>query len=490
MDFLAVGAFLLLFYIRPQEWIGGLESFHPVMIVFIVGIVAMVFRSKGFSPRGLVKTPHDWLMAAFLIWIAMASAGAERGFSNIPGLLLGTLIGLWGLKNLAGFYYVVSQALYSRRRLEKFIWVWLGMILLLALLAVASEFGIDLMDSYDRTHVKMQGRLILNNGLFDNPNALGHGVISIIPLIYLFCVWKRPAAIKQGALMVLVIPLYCVYLTKSKGAYLSGAFTGLVGVVFGRPKIVKILLLGAALTGGVVMIKMLPRMSDLRDPRSEEGIQGRLLAFNYGYHCLRNNTILGQGNFVQSFQRVYSFPKASHSGYNQVGAELGLVGFFLYLAIFYCALKTLITSKTRNIPEERLRRVLMAAVAGFMASCWMIDLAYHGTFFFIMAAVAAFHRLMLEPAEGDEGVGDIAPEEVVVDKSQDDALAEGSAGGGKLEDPQSDQDASETKDESDIVEENRGIKWTRYGWVDLVWCSLIFMAAIRFWKYIVFSWGK
>jgi hypothetical protein len=47
--------------------------------------------------------------------------------------------------------------------------------------------------------------------------------------------------------------------------------------------------------------------------------------------------------------------------------------------------------------------MLFVITASYILSSWMIDFAYRATFFFIVAAVGAFHRLMLQNREGVRG---------------------------------------------------------------------------------------
>ncbi len=487
MDFLSIIAFLALYYIRPQEWVPGLSSLRPVMIVFIFAIATMLLRDRGFKPKDLLRTPHDTVMLLFFLWLALVTASEMNTNWLVPNALLrNTLVELWANKNLMGFYFIVLQALSSMERLEKFLWWWLGMILLISILAIASEYGFDIMDSYRITHgPRMQGRLVLNNGLYRNPNELGHSVIPLIPLIYLLCIWKRPPAFKQFAALILFFPLYCVYLTKSKGSYLSGAVTAGFAAIFGRPLMVQISMIVLALTVGVTALKMLPRMSDLASPRDEEGIQGRLVAFFFGYDSFRHFRHLGKEHFIREFKRRYEFPKASHSSYNQIAAELGPIGFYLYLAAFYCALKTLLKTQTRNLQEERIRRVLLAAVIAFMTSSWMIDFAYHGTFFFLMAMVAAFHRHMLAPAVPEKEPGKNAPR-----------TRDGTAGFNQQplpHQPNEEQAAHATTAQEEKPEPSptqiAAISWNRLSWRDYVGILIMVILAERFWHYIIFTWG-
>jgi hypothetical protein len=89
------------------------------------------------------------------------------------------------------------------------------------------------------------------------------------------------------------------------------------------------------------------------------------------------------------------YAKATHSSYNQNGAELGYVGLFLFVGILYCCIRTLLLVKSTDDDEERIRRALFAMVVAYAASSWMVDFCYRPTFFLMVAAVSAFHRHLL-----------------------------------------------------------------------------------------------
>jgi hypothetical protein len=90
------------------------------------------------------------------------------------------------------------------------------------------------------------------------------------------------------------------------------------------------------------------------------------------------------------------FSKATHSAYNQNGAELGYVGLFLFVGILYCSIRTLLLTKCEDNDEERVRRALFATVVAYAVSSWMVDFCYRPTFFMFVAAISAFHRLLID----------------------------------------------------------------------------------------------
>jgi O-antigen ligase len=384
LDFAATIAFLILYYIRPQEWISGVALLWPVTVVIGVALLATFTRKSGFNFREVFKTPHDWLMLAYFLWIV--------------GTAPNPLTALGGLYNLFVFYWVTVLALSSLERIRVYLWCWAGLLFTLAALAVASEHGFDPMGGWDVTHGEMQGRLSLGTGIFCNPNALGHSVVPVLLMLYFLVVWQRPVFACLPAIPLLALPAWCVYLTFSKGAYLSGFANGLISLCLGRPRLVQVWILAGALSVGVAGLKQLPRMSAMDNTRRDEGIRRRENAFQFGYSAMCDHlTGLGYGKFLDRIQPVFREMAADpHSSYVHVGAEFGRPGLFLFCGLLYACYRTVLTARTTSIEEERVRRVLLVLLISYTASSWMIDWTTMAHFWLIVAAIAAFHRYLVE----------------------------------------------------------------------------------------------
>ena len=388
MDFVAITLFLILYYVRPHEWLTMARSLRFVAFTMVFAIVATLMRERKFTIKDVFQTPHDWLMLLYFLWIV----GTGPGVSDTMGKVYNVFL----------YYVVTVQALYRLRRIQAFLNWWTVMILAVAFVAVLGEYGFSLNDSYDSTHGVMKGRLVLNLSIFNNPNALGHSITPVLVMLYFICFWKRPIFMKILMIPLLALPLYCIYLTQSKGAFLAGFAAVLTALIYNRPKITQGVILAFALTVGWAGMHLLPRMHELDKAQSDQAIQGRIAAFTFGRNAMHTLTTgVGYGQFEIEFNKIYKYRKAPHSSYVGVGAELGKAGLFLFLGLIYCSLRTLITCKTQNTAEERVRRLLFTLLITYIVSSWMVGFAFRATFFLMVASIAAFHRQMLwgQPAE-------------------------------------------------------------------------------------------
>lgn len=379
--------FLFLYYIRPQDWMAGWAGFNiikPLMLAW----VAALYSSRSRSPLpGLLRTPHDWCILAYygyVVWTAPDTRAALMGF--LP---------------LAVFYALTVQSLVSWERIAGYLRMWNLMLLGVAALAVGSLYGIDLTGAQDMT-TKNAGRLAIGTWLHNNPNSLAHTVIAAIPLSYLAWFWKGGAAGRFLAFpAAAALAFLCAYHASSKGAYLVAG--GLVVLIFviGRPLGVKLLALAAAGTVGLSALSFLPRMSGMANLSSNEGVQGRLMAWEVAKTVFDTSpTGVGWKQFVPWVSwEGETFVKATHSSYVQIGADLGMYGLFLYIAGLWLALRGLAFTAPRFTGSDRIRefsrRSALILLIAYAVSNWMINREYHTEYFLMIAVASALHRLCL-----------------------------------------------------------------------------------------------
>src|SRR5206468_636556 len=134
--------------LRPQEWIGALNKLHPVQLVTGLAIWSLISREQKLTLKDFFRTPHDWIIAAYFAWTTYASPTSWITFKAISSVIL--------------IYFVTVQGLTNLTRMRTLMAWWAGLIFLIALLAVASEYGFDPFGSFDITHGRMKDRLVLN----------------------------------------------------------------------------------------------------------------------------------------------------------------------------------------------------------------------------------------------------------------------------------------------------------------------------------------
>ena len=377
MDLNLLLLFVSLYFLRPQDWIPQLSGAPLVSLVMLAAILATATRAGGFSLRQVLRTPHDWLMGLYFGWVIYTADAPFGMFKKLLPFMV--------------FYVVTVLALTSIPNLGRFLRWWCGLLVVLAAAGVMTAFGIDFTGASEKILIN-QGRLVLNTYMHNNPNALGHSVVVALPMAWFLYFW-RTGAILKGALFSSAVFL-CVLYTQSKGAFLVGFVVLVLALMFGQPRVFQIIIGSLAALGGGAILSMLPRMAELS--KSEQGIQGRVLAWNSAWESLQQFPRgVGWNNFFASFMWEGELVvKATHSSYVQIGAALGYVGLFLYVGVIYSWFRTLLLVRPATIEQDRLRRVLFVLASASALSNWMIDRAYHTEFFLLTAAVGAYHRLV------------------------------------------------------------------------------------------------
>jgi len=380
MDFACIVLFLAIYYLKPQEWTSIFAQIRFAQLTMIASLATLVFRERGLKLRDFFRTPHDWAIAFFFLWVCFTyNTGFVDGFKDFLNRLI--------------FYVAIVHTLSTWNRISRFLCWWTAFVWITALLALAGEFFWDPLNSQQLTHYINKGRLSLRLSMVNNPNALGHTLAPVLAMLYFSAYWKRPVFAKVLGVVCIGIAAFAIYLTFSKGAFIVSAVVILATFTFGRPKWVQILVVAVFMASGIGALYALPRMNELSKSKTDEALQGRIKAFTHGYEYYTTyERGIGMRQFVGRMLKDHKIAKASHSTYVQTGAELGRIGMFLFLLVLWCNLRTVMFSKTDTPEQERIRRLLFILVVSYMASGWMVDFAYRATFFMFSAAVGAYHR--------------------------------------------------------------------------------------------------
>lgn len=394
MEFRLAVLFLFLYYIRPQDWVPGMAGFNIIRPMIIAWVWALM-SAKARSPvQGLLKTPHDWAMLAYWLWVAWTGPDIVGALTSFFSLVV--------------FYVLTLHSLTSWDRVLGYLKAWNGMLVGVALMALGSLVGFDLTDARSITAIN-EGRLCIGTWMHNNPNALGHSLAVVPPLSYMLYFW-RGGSVGKFVLFPLasVIALACIYETQSKGSFLVSACLMVMIFVIGRPFLVKAFVLSMAATLGVSALSFLPRMSDMGNLRADEGVQGRLMAWELAKTAMEKAPA-GWKQFTAYINWYGEIqPKATHSSYVQVGADLGIAGMFFYLLALWVGVRGLITAgrfTRQNDDEERCRRMVLLLLVAYSVSGWMINRTYHTEYFLLVAVAASVHRLYLARLALADGSG-------------------------------------------------------------------------------------
>ena len=483
MDFACIVLFLALYYVKPQEWTPIFAKIHFVQLTMLVSLGTLIVRERALKLKDFFRTPHDWAVYGFLIWIFITSATPFAIFKD-------------EVINRTLFYAVTVQALFSLTRLNKFLGWWTAFLVITAFLAIAGEYFWDPLGSSEITNGRMKGRLVLNLSMVNNPNALAHALAPTLSMLYYCTFWKRSISLKVLGVIGFVLVTATIYLTQSKGGFLATGITILAMLTFGRPKSAQIVIGAVLIMAGSAVLYSLPRMNELNRSKTDQAIQGRVLSFTHGYHYYQTYTAgVGFNQFMKRQLAEYKLSKAPHSVYNAIGAQQGKPGMFLFLLIMWSNFRTLIFMKTQNVEQERARRILFTLVLSYALSGWMVDFAYRPSFFLFTAAIAVMHRLFLlkEEPETDTDPKPLkwkqapaAPVFALPNPSLQLATAPAAPGPSRLAFIRTENPPTSTRGESGAISDDENKKTSKgIGWIDIVVVLVLQKIVEMVWVYSI-----
>lgn len=395
MDFICACLLIFLWFVRPQDIFSVISGVSLVKYLMYAGIIATFRRPSGLTAAKVWATPMDWLVTAYCVWAIYTTDDHTAAFKDVFTYF--------------SFHVVTALALNSWSRIETYLNCWMMCLGTLALLAVSTHWGFEMVKGSSELTMIFHNRLTLNTWIFRNPNALGHGVITLISAGMAWFLMSGSKLRVLGMVMI-AIGMHCVLLTESKGAFLAGAGGLTLLFLFKRPVWFQIAVLLVVYGVGLAALKSLPRMNTLS--KDDEGIQGRMLVWRQAKGIMESTTTgVGLKTFqgfvpvrVASLHRTIYIPIATHGSYVRHGADLGYIGLMLFAGIFYGGARVLLTARTEPGSEAlRAQRAIYGILATTAISCWVVDRAYHMDFYLLSGLVSAFHRRFLPPEKmGDE----------------------------------------------------------------------------------------
>ena len=220
----------------------------------------------------------------------------------------------------------------------------------------------------------------MNNGLFGDPNDLALTLIAILPFTIL---QRRSGAYLRNVLFVwlpIAVILYGVYATRSRGGVLALACRD-------RPPV----------PSPARQLRCLsPRRASWWSPfsgpgswavgrwRSTESASGRIDMWSAGLQNLKQSPVWGIG--YRNFDAING--RAAHSAFAQCFAELGIVGYLLWLGLLLLTLDDLrLIHASTNEEAAELRkwaRAIQVSLIGFLVGSIFLSRAYDVQLFILI----------------------------------------------------------------------------------------------------------
>jgi O-antigen ligase len=375
--FVGLVNYLAFLYIRPQDFVPALQGM-PIMLLLGGGTAALVVLHRAVRHRKLVfaRVPQS----AFVLWFYAAIVVSQMAGMRLHGALEASL----EFVPTVVMYFLIVELVDSWKRIKIILILLVHLTLALAIQGLFMHFtgaGFGGTEAY-------QGR-IQAVGIFSDPNDLALIINTVLPLVVLWLLQSRSLLVKLYALPVIVIFVYAIFLTASRGGLLC---LGLMAILVGMKKFGKFVGVGAGLAIMAALVVLGPRMNTIST--EEASSYGRLEAWVLGMSLFKGSPLFGVGfgNFME-----YHF-RTAHNSFVLCCAELGLFGLYPWLMLIWISLKN-----TRFVEKELLadgqRDFAMYAYAAelalllFVAGALLLSRTYHPSLFVLLGVCAAISRV-------------------------------------------------------------------------------------------------
>ncbi len=366
--------YLIFLYIRPQEFLPGFVGL-PVMLMiggatFVVMLINHAMMKKTLA---MTKAPQNILMLLLLAAIVM---------SHLSHLYLHAAIdsGRAFLSTVVMYLLIANLAL-SERNLKITLYLMTILTVFMALQGIKQYY----------TGVGIAGQTLIEGrirgiGIFSDPNDLALTFLIVLPFAFFTLIDSRNLMVKTTAVIAMAVLVYALYLTNSRGGFLS--FGMLVFLLFVRRfGLIPGLAAGAAMF--FVMFAFGPsRMSELSP--EEASAYGRIEAWGRGLEMLRANPLfgVGQGRFMDFHFRT------AHNSFVLCASELGLFGFYSWLTLLLISMKNMFfVSREARANGMRENAVIADSIffafVGFLTAAFFLSRTYNDLLYVLVGLSAA-----------------------------------------------------------------------------------------------------
>ncbi len=368
--------YVTLIYVRPAEIVPAWAAIPFVDILTGFSAVIGIF-SVAAKPRSVVNLPQDKLIVGFWAMIAV---------SSFKVWLTGVLYSFLSFMPSVFVYFLVRASVRSQAQLKGLIYLLVALNAFLAINGIVQyHTGVGFGNAE-----MILGR-IYGTGIFSDPNDLGLTFVMAVPFVLLIIGLRSSGLLFRilGA-VVLVLILLATYYTNSRGAIVG---LGATMVAYSFMKFNKI----SATIVAFVLVAIIAVAAPSRGGEityGEESAQTRIQSWAAGWAMLKSHPMTGVG-YDQYTEYHYA---VAHNSFVHTFAELGLVGAFIFVGMFYWYFKGLNLIPDSNTQFVPWRRALLVSAIGMCCCAWFLSRQYVAVFYVLLGIGAAAINLNV-PAE-------------------------------------------------------------------------------------------
>ena len=373
MAFFLTLLYVLMVYIRPMEWVDELKNL-PVMDVLAFLSIAVAFLTGSFTADKFKRSPVSTFVMLFWFSMLLSHAG-HFYFTGVQDSFI-------EFAKIAIIYFMIIFTVDTLQRLRVFLWAMALMAIFLAVQGIVQYYTgsgwlVGGQAMADGEVMRVQGI-----GIFGDPN---HVAINIVPLLALGipAFHKRLLSPTWVTGLAIIIPIVIgAAFTRSRGGLLGLAALGWYYLYRRTGPTVSV----AGLIFIMFLLVAIPRMGNVNP--GEGSARSRLDHWSYGLSLFRSSPIFGVG--MHMFTEGYSH--TAHNSLVLVLAELGILGTFAWLGLFFFGFRDLVLMQRLPRPPpwlDPLTNALIGALISWQVCAFFLSQAYRFLPFALLGLISA-----------------------------------------------------------------------------------------------------
>lgn len=400
--FLGVLTWIVVSVMNPHRLTYGFAYDLPLAQITAILTLVAVFITK--APRQLKGGRAGVALVVFYLWMCLTT-----GFAMESEAAFGYLIQVTKTFLMTGVLLLVVS---DRRRIDAVVWA-----VALSLGFYGVKGGIFTIISGGAARIYGPEATIMDN------NALGVGLVAIIPLIAYLAAETRRRYVRFGLIAMALLCAASVLATYSRGALLSVSSMAVLLWWRGKNKMMIAILIAALV---LVALTAMPegwvaRMKTLETYEADSSAMTRLWAWQTAFNLAVDRFPIGGGYLWESaaafakYGPVPDLTLVSHSIYFQVLSAHGFVGLFMFLVFWGLVWRDCsgIRKACARLPEfswaHRLASMVQSSLLGFLVGGAFLSISYWDLMYYVFAVVAATKYVVARsdalPSESRDAVG-------------------------------------------------------------------------------------
>jgi len=255
-----------------------------------------------------------------------------------------------------------------------------------------------------------KGRLLLGRlegtlgAYYSDPNDLALAIIISLPLCLALLLLSRGGLRKVAWTLAILMMLYAVFSTGSRGGFVSLIVTAVVFLwefaIQGRRRYLLALAMLAGLilwqfSSGLLTGRLKGTFNQQEDTAAAyDSAEARQQLFWRSVEVTKQHPLFGVG--PGNFQQLSGNWHVTHNAFTEMSSEGGVPAFILYVLILWCGFKNLRATKRlgRGRTESSLlARALLASLAGYAVGSFFLSVAYAFFPYFLVAYTTVLFQI-------------------------------------------------------------------------------------------------